>query len=152
LTLILIRNHVFSITQCIRIINKNIIMSEKCVPLNLDLTCLKVNSSLEDSLSVAASVLALVKSVQPNIITIQCLVTEDSLDYLLFKKLPGNQYDKKYIKSSDVARSASTCVAWNTYIYSATPVDLCPVSKLFPQTNLASACMVHLWPKNPARL
>ena len=61
-------------------------MSEKCVPLNLDLTCLRINSSLEDSLAVAASVLALVKSVQPNIITIQCLVTEESLDYLLFKK------------------------------------------------------------------
>ena len=36
-------------------------MTEKCVPLNLDLTCLRVNSSLEDSLSVAASVLSLVK-------------------------------------------------------------------------------------------
>ena len=46
-------------------------MSDKAAPLNLDLTCLKVNSSLEDSLGVAAAVLSLVKSVQPTIITIQ---------------------------------------------------------------------------------
>ena len=42
---------------------------ERCTPLNLDLTCLRVNSSLEDSLAVAASVLGLVKSIQPTIIT-----------------------------------------------------------------------------------
>ena len=95
---------------------------------------------------------SLLQSIQPNIITIQCLVTEDSLDYLLFKKLPGNQYDKKYIKSPDVSRSASTCIAWNTYIYTATPVDLTGVAKIFPQTNLASACMVHLWPKTSGEL
>ena len=35
---------------------------------------------------------------------LQCLVTEDSLDYLLFKKLPGSTYDKKYIRSPSVAR------------------------------------------------
>ena len=125
-----------------------VVMSEKCIPLNLDLTCLRVNSSLEDSLTIASSILSLVKSVEPTIITIQCLVTEESLDYLLFKKLPGNTYDKKYIKSPDVERSANTCIAWNTHIYRATPVDLSGVAKLFPQTNLGSTCMVHLWPKN----
>ena len=92
---------------------------------------------------------------------VQCLVTEDSLDYLLFKKLPGNTYDKKYIRSpsvarcsnprdqsySHVSRSANTCIAWNTHVYSATSVDLAGVASLFPQTNLASACMVHLWPR-----
>ena len=123
--------------------------TDRCTPLNLDLTCLRVNSSLEDSLGVAASVLGLVKGVQPTIITIQCLVAEESLDYLLFKKLPGNTYDKKYIKSPDVTRSANTCIAWNTFVYSATPVNLFPVAMLFPQTNLISSCMVHLWPKNP---
>ena len=122
--------------------------TDRCTPLNLDLTCLRVNSSLEDSLGVAASVLGLVKNVQPTIITIQCFVAEESLDYLLFKKLPGNTYDKKYIKSPDVTRSANTCIAWNTYVYTATPVDLLPVALLFPQTNLISSCMVHLWPKN----
>lgn len=125
---------------------------ERCTPLNLDLTCLRVNSSLEDSLAVAASVLGLVKSIQPTIITIQCLVAEESLDYLLFKKLPGNTYDKQYIKSPEVTRSANTCIAWNTYVYSATPVDLVPVAMLFPQTNLISSCMVHLWPKNSGYL
>ena len=75
-------------------------MSEKCVPLNLDLTCLQVNSSLEESLLTANNVLQLVKSVEPDIITIQCHVTEESLDYLLFNKLPGNCYDKKYVRSS----------------------------------------------------
>ena len=69
-------------------------------PLNLDLTCLQVNSSLEESLATANQVLVLVQSLEPNIITIQCHVTEDSLDYLLFNKLPGNTYDKKYVRSS----------------------------------------------------
>ena len=69
-------------------------------PLNLDLTCLQVNSSLEESLATANQVLQLVQSLEPNIITIQCHVTEDSLDYLLFNKLPGNSYDKKYVRSS----------------------------------------------------
>ena len=69
-------------------------------PLNLDLTCLQVNSSLEESLATANQVLQLVQSLEPNIITIQCHVTEDSLDYLLFNKLPGNSYDKKYARSS----------------------------------------------------
>ena len=73
---------------------------ERSIPLNLDLTCMEVASQLEDSLTVAASALSLVKSVEPNIITIQCHVTEDSLDYLLFNKLPGNSYDKKYARSS----------------------------------------------------
>ena len=75
-------------------------MSEKCVPLNLDLTCLQVDSSLEESLLTANNVLQLVKSAEPDIITIQCHVTEESLDYLLFNKLPGNCYDKKYVRSS----------------------------------------------------
>lgn len=69
-------------------------------PLNLDLTCLQVNSSLEESLATANQVLLLVQTLEPNIMTIQCHVTEDSLDYLLFNKLPGNCYDKKYVKSA----------------------------------------------------
>ena len=85
---------------------------DKCIPLNLDLTCLSVNTSLEDSLATASAVLTLVKTVEPSIITIQCLVTEESLDYLLFKKLPANNYTKKFTKSSDVEKQASTCVAW----------------------------------------
>ena len=85
---------------------------EKSIPLNLDLTCLEINSSLEDSLATASSILSLVKTVEPNIITIQCLVTEESLDYLLFKKLPPNNYDKKFTKSSDINKQANSCVAW----------------------------------------
>ena len=90
---------------------------DKCIPLNLDLTCLSINTSLEDSLATASSVLALVKTVEPSIITIQCLVTEESLDYLLFKKLPPNNYTKKFTKSSDVDKQANTCVAWKVTTY-----------------------------------
>ena len=74
-------------------------MTDKCSALNLDLTCLQVNSSLEESLLTANTVLQLVKTTEPDLITIQCHVTEESLDYLLFNKLPGNSYDKKYVKS-----------------------------------------------------
>ena len=73
---------------------------------------LQVVSQLEDSLTVAASALSIVKSVEPNIISIQCLINEDSLDYLLFKKLPGNTYSKKFTKSSDVNRQPNSCLAW----------------------------------------
>ena len=85
---------------------------DKCIPLNLDLTCLSVNTSLEDSLATASAVLALVKTVEPSIITIQCLITEESLDYLLFKKLPPNNYAKKFTSSPDLSKQANTCVAW----------------------------------------
>ena len=74
--------------------------SGQVTPLNLDLTCLQVNSSLEESLATANQVLLLVQTLEPNIITIQCHVTEDSLDYLLFNKLPSTSYDKKYVRSS----------------------------------------------------
>ena len=94
---------------------------------------MKVASQLEDSLTVAASALALVKSVEPNIITIQvakshgrfeegerdylcslcqCFINEESLDYLLFKKLPMNVYSKMFTKSTDLGRQPNTCVAW----------------------------------------
>ena len=39
---------------------------------------------------------------------------------------------------------------FQTCTFSATPVDLLPVSQLFPQTNVDSATMVHLWPKSSA--
>ena len=89
---------------------------EKSIPLNLDLTCLESNSSLEDSLATASSILSLVKSVEPNIITIQCLVTEESLDYLLFKKLAPNNYAKRFTKSSDIYKQAKSCVAWKVIV------------------------------------
>ena len=85
---------------------------EKCIPLNLDLTCLSLNTSLEESLATASAVLALVKAVEPSIITIQCLVTEESLDYLLFKKLPPNTYAKWFTRSVDEGKTVNTCVAW----------------------------------------
>ena len=85
---------------------------ERSVPLNLDLTCMAVDSSLEESLAIAASALALVKSCDPQIITIQCLINEESLDYLLFKKLPANNYSKLFTKSADASRQPNTCVAW----------------------------------------
>ena len=90
---------------------------------------MQVASQLEDSLTVAASALALVKSVEPNIITIQvdkkihrrrelllifsvqCFINEESLDYLLFKKLPMNVYSKMFTKSTDLNRQPNTCVA-----------------------------------------
>ena len=49
----------------------------------------EVDSHLEDSLAHALLVLDLVKSSSPQVITIQCLITEESLNYLLFNKLPG---------------------------------------------------------------
>ena len=91
---------------------------DKSIPLNLDLTCLEINSSLEDSLATASSILSLVKTVEPNIITIQCLITEESLDYLLFKKLPANNYAKKFTKSSDTNKQANSCVAWKVILTS----------------------------------
>ena len=46
----------------------------------------------------------------------------------------------------DIKRQANTVVAWKTRVYSSVAVDLAPVATLFPQTNLASACLVHLFP------
>ena len=46
----------------------------------------------------------------------------------------------------DIKRQANTVVAWKTRVYSSVAVDLTPVATLFPQTNLASACLVHLFP------
>ena len=139
---------------------------ERSIPLNLDLTCMKVETKLEDSLAIASTALNLVKSVEPSIITIQCLITEESLDYLLFKKLPGNNFCKKFTKSTDIKRQPNSCVAWKvenlnfaavdikipqTSLYRATLVDLSPIAQLFPQTNVDSSTMVHLWPKvNPS--
>ena len=40
--------------------------------------------------------------------------------------------------------------SFQTCTFSSTPVDLLPVSQLFPQTNVESATMVHLWPKSSA--
>ena len=85
---------------------------ERSIPLNLDLTCMKVETKLEDSLAIASTALNLVKSVEPSIITIQCLIAEESLDYLLFKKLPGNHFCKKFTKSTDINRQPNSCVAW----------------------------------------
>ena len=85
---------------------------ERSVPLNLDLTCMKVETKLEDSLAIASTALNLVKNVEPSIITIQCLIAEESLDYLLFKKLPGNNFCKKFTKSTDISRQPNSCVAW----------------------------------------
>jgi hypothetical protein len=85
---------------------------ERSHPLNLDLTCMEVASGLEGSLTIAASALGIVKSVEPNIITIQCLINEESLDYLLFKKLPMNIYSKKFTCSPDTSRQPNSCVAW----------------------------------------
>ena len=77
-----------------------------------DLTCMKVETKLEDSLAIASTALNLVKNVEPSIITIQCLIAEESLDYLLFKKLPGNNFCKKFTKSTDINRQPNSCVAW----------------------------------------
>ena len=77
-----------------------------------DLTCMKVETKLEDSLAIASTALNLVKNVEPSIITIQCLIAEESLDYLLFKKLPGNNFCKKFTKSTDISRQPNSCVAW----------------------------------------
>ena len=85
---------------------------ERSIPLNLDLTCMKVETKLEDSLAIASTALNLVKSVEPSIITIQCLIAEESLDYLLFQKLPGNNFCKKFTKSTDITRQPNSCVAW----------------------------------------
>ena len=46
----------------------------------------------------------------------------------------------------DIKRQANTVVAWKTRAYTSVAVDLTPLSTLFPQTNLASACLVHLFP------
>jgi len=108
---------------------------------------MKVETKLEDSLAIASTALNLVKNVEPSIITIQCLIAEESLDYLLFKKLPGNNFCKKFTKSTDISRQPNSCVAWKTSIYRATLVDLTPIAQLFPQTNVDSSTMVHLWPK-----
>ena len=42
----------------------------------------------------------------------QCFINEESLDYLLFKKLPMNVYSKKFTKSTDLNRQPNSCVAW----------------------------------------
>ena len=85
---------------------------DRSIPLNLDLTCLEVVSDLENTLTIAASSLGLIKSVEPNIITIQCVINEESLDYLLFKKLPMNVYSKRFTRSPDTSRQPNSCVAW----------------------------------------
>ena len=46
----------------------------------------------------------------------------------------------------DIKRQANTVVAWKTKVYSSVSVDLTPMAVMFPQTNLASACLVHLFP------
>ena len=102
----------------------------------------------------------------------QCFINEESLDYLLFKKLPMNVYSKKFTKSTDLNRQPNSCVAWKvlskftftfqfrrfiffpvfdflpqTNTYKSNLVDLGPCARLFPQTNVDSCTMVHLWPK-----
>ena len=96
----------------------------------------------------------------------QCFINEESLDYLLFKKLPMNVYSKMFTKSTDLNRQPNTCVAWKvppqyhfsakSYLWCSPPqtntykcnlVDLAPCARLFPQTNIDSCTMVHLWPK-----
>ena len=44
--------------------------------------------------------------------SLQCFINEESLDYLLFKKLPMNVYSKMFTKSTDLGRQPNTCVAW----------------------------------------
>ena len=100
---------------------------ERSIPLNLDLTCMKVVTKLEDSLAIASTALHMVKSVEPSIITIQCLINEESLDYLLFKKLPANNYSKKFTKSRDIQRQANTCIAWK--VGQSGPTNSEPVKK-----------------------
>ena len=93
----------------------------------------------------------------------QCFINEESLDYLLFKKLPMNVYSKKFTKSTNLNRQPNSCVAWKvqsqfkifsyskkvsqTNTYKSNLVDLAPFARLFPQTNIDSCTMVHLWPK-----
>ena len=89
---------------------------DKNTPLNLDLTCLGVNSSLKDSLATLSSIITLVKTVKPNIITIQCFITEESLDFLLLKKFPDNNFSRVFTKSSDINIQANSCVAWKVTI------------------------------------
>ena len=48
-------------------------------------------------------------------ILIQCFINEESLDYLLFKKLPMNVYSKKFTKSTDLNRQPNSCVAWKVH-------------------------------------
>ena len=92
-----------------------------CIPLNLDLTCVEIKSQLEDRLAIASTVLSLVKTVEPNIMTIQCLIAEESLDYLLFKKIPANSYSKVFTKSLDINRKLN--VAWKVRRYGKHVID-----------------------------
>ena len=73
---------------------------------------MNTESGLEDSLTLANTVLTMVSTVQPDIITIQCLITEQSLDCLLFKKVPASSYSKVFTRSEDISRTPNTCVAW----------------------------------------
>ena len=68
------------------------------------------------------------------------------------RSMSGPQVDTKVLSVlprstlPDIKRQANTVVAWKTRVYSAVSVDLAPMAALFPQTNLASACLVHLFP------
>ncbi|XP_023319983.1 uncharacterized protein LOC111695055 isoform X4 [Eurytemora carolleeae] len=120
---------------------------EKTIVLNLDLTCLKVSSQLEESLSVAASVAAQVKTAKASVLTIQCCITEDSLDYLIFKKFEG-KFQRKFTTSPDVENIPNTCIAWKKDEFTGTSSDLSKISTMFPQTLCSSSTMVHLWAQN----
>ena len=48
----------------------------------------------------------------------------------------------------DIKRQANTVVAWRTQVYNSVAVDLTPLATLFPQANLGSACLVHLFPQS----
>ena len=70
----------------------------------------------------------------------QCFINEESLDYLLFKKLPMNVYSKKFTKSTDLNRQPNSCVAWkvqsqitNSQILEDPFVHICQIF-LFRQT------------------
>ena len=148
---------------------------------------MKVASQLEDSLTVAASALALVKSVEPNIITIQVAKKHDRVEE------GEHDYSCSLCSASSTKRAWTTCcsrscqwtstrrcspsrpisadnqtLVWRgrflhynhfsakSYLWCSPPqtntykcnlVDLAPCARLFPQTNIDSCTMVHLWPK-----
>ena len=63
--------------------------------------------------------------------------------FFYFDGFPKGSNDSNH---PDIKRQANTVVAWKTRAYSSVAADLTPLSALFPQTNLASACLVHLFP------
>ena len=73
----------------------------------------------------------------------QCFINEESLDYLLFKKLPMNVYSKKFTKSTDLNRQPNSCVAWKVHLLF---MRRCP-DYLIPFVFISSSD--YLIPSNP---